>query len=703
MNTPAPSSRPTIFVVLLLILLTVAVYWRVSQHEFLRYDDPDYVTMNIHVNQGVTSDGLAWAFGQTHGDFTYWHPLTWVSHMIDCQLFGLRPGPHHVVNLLFHIANVVLLFFVLKRVTAAFWPSAIVAALWAVHPLQVDTVAWVTERKNLLSALFWILAMGAYVRYAEKPGFKRYLPVFLAMSLGLMAKPILVTLPCALLLLDFWPLKRFQLAIVQNLPNAAGPAPQLHLPPQSLGRLFLEKLPLFALSIGSSILTIVAHEKLGSLLADDILPIGLRLESALVSYTRYLGKMFLPAGLAVFYPHPREWPTSQVVLSAVLLLAVTAFVLLLIRRAPALAVGWFWFLGVLLPTIGILQAGSQSIADRFMYLPLVGLLIAVVWGARAWLMSIRAGPTLLRAAPVILILACAATSNVQVRHWQNTYTLFSHALKVTECNYIAYAAVGTVLAENGRTAEAMPFFHKALECKPDHFECHIVLGNALVAQQKYEEAIEHYRQAVKVNPRSAEGYNGWGIALVRIGQAEQGLAKLDEALKINPHLAEAHFNRAIILQRAGRLDDAAAASREVRRLQSTNTVALMILGNGFITHRRFTEALQLFQHLLHLDPDNVEALDRVAWIFSTHEDARIRNGPEALRLATHANRLTGQRHAPTLNVLAAAYAETGQFSAATATAQQALQLAQESGQSELAAIIQKLLDLYKAGTPYRDQ
>jgi len=748
-----------------LIALTAAVYWRVGGHEFLRYDDPDYVTLNTHVNQGLTAEGLAWAFGNLHGDATYWHPLTWVSHMIDCELFGLKPGPHHLVNLAFHIANVVLLFLVVLRMTADFWPTLLLAALWAVHPLQVDTVAWVTERKNLLSGMFWLLTMGAYVRYAEKPGLGRYWPVPLLMALGLMTKPILVTLPCALLLLDFWPLRRMRLKLLEPSDSLSpsegeragerglsGALPQSELPAnprfpaQTFPRLLLEKVPLLALSAASSAITILAHQKLGSILSGEIAPLSLRLQAAFVSYARYLGKAIFPADLSVFYPNPVAWPASQVVFSAVLLVTLCAIVIFWIRRIPAAAVGWFWFLGVMTPTIGILQAGSQSIADRFMYLPLLGLLVAAIWGIRYALRRFqvpglaeathpgaatgtrqahslssseeeRAGErrdaggwelpkwrTLaIATCTVLLVTALAAGSMAQVRHWKNTFTLFHHAMKVTENNYIAYAVIGTLLQEDGKTKEALPYLQQALQYQPSHHECRLVFANALTVLKQYDEAFEHYSKAVEKNPRFADGYNSWAASLAAAGRFSDALPKVDEALRLHPTHINGRLLHARLLQQLGRIDEAAAASREALRLFPTNTMSLLVLGNEFLRHRRFLDALALFQHVLKINPDSVEALSRVAWLLATCPEAHVRNGPEAIRLAARACELTGNRDALSLNALAAAYAETGQFPRATATAARSLELAKESGQHQTASIVEALLRKYEAGSPYRDE
>lgn len=684
-----------------LVLLGVAVFWRVGGHDFLRYDDPDYVTLNTHVNQGVTVEGLKWAFGNLHGDATYWHPLTWVSHMIDCQLFGLRPGPHHLVSLAFHLLNVVLVFVVFLRMTGDYWPSLALAALWAVHPLQVDTVAWVTERKNLLSGMFWLLSMWAYVRYAEKPAVSRYLLVALLMALGLMTKPILVTLPCALLLLDFWPLRRWQRAGTSpQTPGTEDPPPRF--PLQSLGRLALEKVPLLLLSLASSVMTIVAHDKLGSLAADTLVPFSDRVMNVVVSYARYVGKAVLPTGLSIFYPHPGSWPVAAIIASLALLLVLTIGAVLLVRRAPAVTIGWLWFLGVMLPTSGIVQAGAQSIADRFMYLPMLGLLAALVWGLGT---AFDHQQFTARRRGVVfagLVLLLGAMSSIQVRHWKDTHTVFAHALRVTDRNYIAYAVMGTLLHEKGHTAEAIPFLQRSIELQPSHHECRIVMGNVLTSLKRFDEAYAQYDQVVKISPRSADGFSNWAMALASAGRNEDALQKVDQAIRLNPQHVNARLLRALVLQQSGRFEDAAQASRQALALHPTNTVVLLTIGNSFVAQARAADALPIFRRALQTTPDSVPALNRTAWILATHSNPTLRNGPEALRLATRACELTGFRDSLSLNTLAAAQAEAGDFASAVRTGEQAVQAAQAANNGGQIVVIQRLLELYRAGTAYRE-
>jgi tetratricopeptide (TPR) repeat protein len=696
-----PPSNPARWLIpLSLVLLTVAVFWRVGQHEFILYDDPDYVTQNLHVQRGLTADGLAWAFGQVRGEFTYWHPLTWVSHMVDCELFGLRPGPHHLENLFLHSANVVLLFSLVRRMTGALWPSAVLAALWAIHPLQVESVAWITERKNLLSAMFWLLTMGAYLRYAEKPSVGRYTWVFLGMALGLMTKPVLVTLPCVLLLLDFWPLQRCQPWTLRD--SAAGEAGLPGCPGQPLGRILLEKLPLLALSAGSGLLTLVAHKQLGLIIGGESFPLGARLASALGAYGQYVGKTLVPAGLAVFYPHPGAPSTWQVVAGGFLVLGVLSVALWRARGAPWLLVGWCWLLGVLVPTIGIVQAGDQFAADRFMYLPLVGLLLALVWGGRALLLRVGAGPRTLAALAAGLVLACAVVSTVQVRHWRNTRALFEHALRVTSDNHLAHAVIGSLDGQEGRLADATAHFSQALAIKPNYFEGHTVFADVLRAQHKLDEAIVQYNEALRWSPAYADALNGLGATLVLQGKPQEGLAQIERALQLNPQLLSAQIHRALALQGLGRVAEATEEFNQVLRFNPGAINALFGLGNSFLARRRFTEAIQCYRQLLTIQPDTVPALNRLAWLLATHKDDSVRQGADALRFATRACQLTANNDPLSLNSLAAAYAEIGQFDQAVATAQRALDLATASGQTSLAGILQKLVDLYKAKTPYRE-
>ena len=504
------SRGQVVLICILLFLLVVWAFFPSLRNGFVDYDDDVYVTANTHVQSGLTLAGMVWSLGSTAGG-NYWHPLTWLSHMLDCQIFGLRPWGHHLTSVLFHSANTVLLFVVLRRMTKATWRSLLVAALFGLHPLRVESVAWVAERKDVLSAFFGLLAIIFYVRYAEgrrqeaegrmpqpatrnpqlaaspSPSAIRHPPsaIFCLLSLGfftlgLMSKPMLVTLPFVLLLLDYWPLRRLQRL------TPAQPSP---LPPQpsTVWRLLVEKLPFFVFAAGTSVAASWVQKGAGVTAVG--LPLGARAGNALVAYSRYLGKLIWPVKLAVLYPHPIYWPAETVALAVLLLLAVTVFVLALGRRHPYLRVGWFWFVGTLVPVIGLVQAGAQSMADRYTYLPMIGLLVMLVWGAHELTRQWRYRVIAWAGAAVAMTVCCLALTRQQIGYWKDTETLFRHALAVTRDNAIAHLKLGTTLSDQGRFEEAISELHEAIRLKPDDSDSHNNLGAALGRQGRLDEAI----------------------------------------------------------------------------------------------------------------------------------------------------------------------------------------------------------------------
>jgi tetratricopeptide (TPR) repeat protein len=667
--------RRDLLIVLFLTVVTGAVYWQVSRHEFINYDDPDYVTGNGVVQQGLTKEGLAWAFGNLHGEKTYWHPVTWLSHMLDCQWFGLKPGAHHLVNVLLHVINAVLVFFLFKRMTGAVWRSAVVAALFALHPLQVDTVAWVSERKNVLSTLFCLLTLGAYVRYVARPGLVRYLGVLVFFILGLMSKPTLVTLPCVLLLLDFWPLGRLKIfksggAEVKPTKTAGpGANPQSPARHSSVGWLLLEKLPLFVLAIASGIVTILAHRGLGMGSYEvHRLPMRLRVENAFVSYARYVGKAIWPAKLSILYPHPGVWPAWQVAGSAALLLAVTGAALWNLKRRPSLAVGWFWFLGVLVPAIGLVQVGVQAMADRFAYVPVIGLFVLIVWGVSDWASAWRQGKVYLGIATGAALAACTVLTSLQLRHWQNSITLFEHVVRVTTNNFVAQNFLSIYLLAAGKPDEALIHVSEALLIRPEVPQFWFQRGEVFAAQHRPAEAIEQYRQAAQLNPKWSEPVKSIGNVLLREGKTNEAIAQYVAANKMAPDDWEAHARLAQVLA-AG--PDTAAG-------------------------------IEHYREALRLKPDWPETLNNLAWLLATHPNPAFRDGAEAVRLAERACALTGRKRVLYIGTLAAAYAEAGKFGEAVRTAQEARDLAAATGETELAAMNEKLRQLYQAGKPYRE-
>ncbi|MCU0782908.1 MAG: tetratricopeptide repeat protein [Verrucomicrobia bacterium] len=648
-------------VCLLLVLVTLGVYWPVTHHDFINYDDTVYLTENPHVISGLTWGGLKWAFTKLHGEATYWHPLTWLSHMLDCQLFGLNPGPHHLVNVLFHAANAMLLFLLLRNLTGAFWRCAAVAMLFAWHPLQVDTVAWAAERKNVLNTLFGFLALLFYTRYAKSKTENRkskmgtYCLALALFGLGLMCKPALVTLPCLLLLLDFWPLNRIQCSTLNAQRSA-------------LPRLILEKIPFFILSAASSVITVMAHQRLGMLDPAYSLGLDLRMENALVSYARYVAKTFWPANLAVCYPHPGNWPFAHVAGSLLLLLLITGLAIWQIQRRPFLLVGWLWFLGVLVPTIGLVQAGTQSMADRFAYVPIVGVFIFVVWGLHE---CSRRTPLLKLIATLVItaaLVGCLVRTSFQIRYWQDSVTLFTHALSVTRNNFVAHNNLGVAMSALGNTKAAITHFSEALRINPRDAELQTNIGVALADEGRTEEAFAHYSEALRINPNHGNALNQMGILLSQEGRHVEARPYLEAALNSKAQFSEAHSRLALTLVALG----------------------------------RYQEAISSYREALRLGPNLLGPLNNLAWLLATNPDPTLRDGPEAVRLAEHACKLTQRRTAVLVGTLAAAYAEVGRFDDAVAAGEKARELALAAGQDALAEKNKNLVELYRARQPYRE-
>jgi protein O-mannosyl-transferase len=621
-----------------LVLATLVVYWPVRRHELINYDDPAYVSENPHVNIGLTWEGISWAFGRLHGERTYWHPLTWISHMVDCQVFGLKPAGHHLVNVLFHMLNTVLVFLVFLRMTGAFWRCAVLAGLFALHPLQVDTVAWVAERKNLLSTLFGLLAIWAYAAYVGKSevqspkskaqgtksvahgqwsgvlGLSSILPLpfsryyflsLLLFALGLMCKPVLVTLPFVLLLLDYWPLRRLSFPTLQR-----PPAPPRHALPHSTQLLLgvvLEKLPFFVLSAVTSAITILAHRGLGMLDPGSLPPLGFRLENALVSYARYLGNALWPSKLAVFYPLPAAWPLWTVAVSGVLLLAVTTLAIGTVRTRPYLFVGWFWFAGVLVPSIGLIQVGAQALADRFAYLPLVGLLLGLVWTVAEWSSGLPHRSRVVSFGAIALLLLCAGLARTQVAHWQNTETLFRHALVVTEGNFLAHGKLGEALAGSGRLREAEAEFGEAIKFNQGYFPVMVSLATQLRAKGNSEAALSLFNQAVRLRPHDATAHYNLAIALGDQQRTREAFAQYIEALRLNPNLAPAHNNLASLLLGQGKTADALPHALTALRLSPDFPQAHVNAGNALFLQEKFAEAEAHYAAAAKLDSGNAEA------------------------------------------------------------------------------------------------
>ena len=501
--------RLQLMVCLFLIMATIVVYWQVRNHEFVNFDDSEYITENRHAQAGLTWKGIIWAFTTTHAG--NWHPLTWLSHMLDCQIYGLNAGGHHLTSLLFHIVNTLLLFVVLNRLTGALWRSAFVAALFALHPLHVESVAWVAERKDVLSTFFWMLTMWAYIRYTERPGLNTYFFVLLFLILGLMSKPMLVTLPFVLLLMDYWPLGRLQSGLSRRKSS-----PKIQESPAF--RLVWEKVPLFAITVVSSIATFLVQQASGALQSLDVLPFKIRIANTLVTYISYIVKMIWPLDLAVFYPHSGMRPIWQVLGAGLLLVCISVLLIRAARRRPYLAVGWLWYLGTLVPVIGVVQVGAQSMADRYTYVPLIGLFVMIAWGIPDLLGQWRHKKTGLALISALLISTLTVISMLQLRHWNNTITLFEHALNETEDNCVAHYNIGVAFTKQNKMDRAIKHFSEVLRIRPNHPDSHYNLGVALLHKRKFEKAIVHFREAQRIKPDFFEARMNLQAALMLLRQ-----------------------------------------------------------------------------------------------------------------------------------------------------------------------------------------
>jgi tetratricopeptide (TPR) repeat protein len=729
-------------VCLALAAITFAVFGQTLHHDFVNYDDNNYVHQNPVVSQGLTIKGVVWAFYQVH--FANWHPLTWLSHMLDCQLYGQYSGGHHLTNVLLHTATVIALFLVLRQMTGALWRSAFVAAVFAIHPLRVESVAWVAERKDVLSGLFFVLTIGAYVRYARRPwSAARYGLVLLLFSLGLLSKPMLVTLPLVLLLLDYWPLQRMETL--------------------KLSGLALEKLPLLALSAASCVATLLAQNT--AIHSGGSFSLLFRLGNALVASAVYMRQMIWPAGLAAFYPyHHNGLPPWEVALAGMLVAGLSLAALWQKRKQPWILAGWLWYLVMLLPVAGIIQVGDQAYADRYTYLPQIGIYLSVTWLAAQWRVS-RVVFGGLMIGVLALLMICARK---QTAYWKDSETLWTHALDCTKDNEVACSNLGAAFLQKGQLDDAIRLERKALQINPNyeipqfslgndlllkgeldeaiyHFgyalhihpdcaEAHIGLGEALLRKGKVEEAAGHFQKALQIDPDNALAHCSLGAILLKKGRVDDAMAHYQQALQIIPDLAKAHYNLANILLRKGRVDEAISHYQLALQSNPDYAEAHVNLGNILLQSGRIDEAILHYQHALQIDPDcvparinlggillqkgraaeaipqfqhalqlqpnNPEVQNSLAWLLATCPQASLRNGDKAVDLAERANLLTGGENPVVLRTLAAAFAEAGRYDDARRSAQKAIDLAQAAGQQNLTGQLNVELKRYQAGLPF---
>jgi tetratricopeptide (TPR) repeat protein len=666
---------------LLLALITLLVYLPAARDGFVNYDDQDYVTENSVVQKGLTWTGIKWAFTTSHA--SNWHPLTWLSHMADCELFGLNPGAHHLINVLFHTTNAVLLLLLLFRLTGALWPSAFVAALFAWHPLHVESVAWISERKDVLSMFFALLTLLAYVKAVTSdrcqvtrtnPALSRFtfhvsrfywLALFFFV-LGLMSKPMLVTLPFVMLLLDCWPLQR-----LSTLNPSARQSTAKTAQPSTCQHLVLEKWPFFLLAAVSCAVTfLVQSQRSGDAVASlELIPLHYRFCNALTSYGLYLLKMVWPVGLAVFYPLPDRltWLLMTATASAVVLVIISSFVWRAGRAHAYLPVGWLWFLGTLVPVIGLVQVGSAALADRYTYIPSIGVFIAVTFGICGLADRFQFPKKAIAAAAALILAICLILTENQLRYWHDSETLFAHALAVTKNNHVAHVNLGVALEQKGELNEALAEYRAAEELAPELYHIHNNLGNLLDNLGHPNEALIEYRWAVLLSPGRPSLHNGAGMILAELGRFDEALRQFKEAARLDPAYPWAHL--------------------EIGKLR--------------LKQGRDAEAIDEFRAALRIDPDNFQILAYTAHVLAADENPQIRDGRTALVLAIKAKLLTGETQPYVLDALGMACAETGDFTNALEEAQRALDLAAAAKMKKLEPLQQRL-ELYKNQQPWRE-
>lgn len=603
---------------LLLAVLVFAVYWQTAAYDFVNYDDHLHIRNNPIVSHGVSAQSLWWAFSSVYG--ANWCPLAWISHMLDVQLFGMNPGMHHLTSVVVHAVNSVLLFLLLSTMTGSVWRSAAVAGLFAVHPLHVESVAWISERKDVLSTLFWLLTLMGYTWYARKRSPGRYLLVAVLFGMGLMAKPMLVTLPFVLLLMDLWPLKRIDLFAGTVQGSGEKTVPWLE-----AWVLVREKIPLIALSLISSAMTVYAQSAFGAVNTLQNIPLGKRLGNVLCSYVLYLWKTVWPFDLAVFYPYPDSRNPYLIIACGLGLLVATLLILRNTRRFAYLAVGWLWYLGTLVPVIGIVQVGAQSMADRYTYIPLIGIFIMACWGVADLLKGWRQGRIVAGVLYSAAFAILAAVAWTQAGHWKDSISLFSHALEVTGDNYLAHNNLGTALSDNGRIDESLAQFRMALLIYPAYEKAHDNIAGVLVSQKKYDEAFVHYRESLRLNPGAAKSHYNMGFILNRRGDVAGAVEEYQKALQIDNSYISARNNLGLLLESLGRTREAEMNYLEALQTSPGSIKARMNLVALYSREGRLGEALPLIDRALEDEPENMALILSRAEVLAkagSHEKAK---------------------------------------------------------------------------------
>ncbi len=604
-NQPAETriedSRIAAAICVMLAAATQFAYWQVQSFAFVLFDDPLYVLENRVVKEGLTAQGLSWAF--TSFSAANWHPLTWISHMVDVEVFRFNPAGHHWTSVVIHTVNGVLLFLVLRAMTQCTWPSAFVSALFALHPLHVESVAWVSERKDVLSTFFWFAAMGAYLRYVREPGLARYGLVAFLFVLGLLSKPMVVTLPFVLMLLDLWPLNRY--VDTRTFMDRHWPARSQATVPVFF-RLFTEKIPLMMLSAASAVITLLAQKGGGAFVTFESLPMGLRLANALDSCFGYLSRMVIPVDLAFFYPLSREIILWQIATYAIVLALITGLVIVSVRRYPYLFVGWFWFLGTLVPVIGIIQVGMQAMADRYTYVPLTGIFILAAWGMKSIVEKVARGKLLFSAISIAVIAALTILTGLQAQTWRDSVTLFTRALAISDRNHIAHNNLAAIYLEAGRVDDAMPHIRRALEIYPLYAQAHGNMGAALFMQKKYGDAEKHLTKALQIDPANTEFQVHLATIKATTGKEEEAIKMFENILLREPHRDNALLELGLIYSRAGKYKEALPFFAKAARINRGHPVIRYQYGIALTQTGRPADAIEHFQAAMEMWPDQVE-------------------------------------------------------------------------------------------------
>jgi tetratricopeptide (TPR) repeat protein len=721
-----------IFVGVTLFISVLAVFSQTCWHGFSNWDDPRYVSSNARVTTGLTGANIGWAFTTFHA--ANWHPLTWVSLQIDAQLFGPQPWGFHLTNILIHAVNAVLLYWALQMATGEVVGSALVATFFGLHPVHVESVAWIAERKDVLSTFFWLVTCIAYGWYVARPGPTRYILMLAAFATGLMAKPMLVTLPLAFLLLDYWPLNRIERYSSREYPEseqrAACPAGQC----RRMSWLLLEKVPLLLLAAASCVVTLYAQQTGGALRTLEEYSLAVRATNSVITYCTYIGQMFWPKNLGLFYPHSTDlalWPASAAFL---ILAAVTVLVCSKGRSFPYLPVGWFWYLGTLVPVIGLVQVGEAARSDRYTYLPLVGLFVAGVWACTDFARRWQAQKTFATLA-VLLVSICVVMCYRQLQYWRNDIALWEHTLRACGESPAAYVQLGAAFQQLEDFERAGRLYEKALALDPNDPFALLDLGTVLLGQGKIDQAVEQYRKAVQKVPNSARHRHYYGAALAKVGRTQEAIAEQQEALRLDQNWTPAHkslgmlfsaqdkFDEAIphlraavaggladplacynlgrMLAMQGNFSQSAESLEEAISLQPRNWRLHAMLGFALHEGGRQSAAHEQYRQASRLNPKWTETSNQEAWLLATNPDVKKRSGCQALQLAQQVCQASGDGNPRFLDTLAAAYAERGNFARASAVAKQALAKAVARRQERLVQEVRERLRLYVKGQPFR--